>query len=36
MEIGIFNETDEHLDKDIEKLHSLLEDFCKRENLNNV
>lgn len=36
MEIGIFNETDERLDKDIEKLHSLLEDFCKRENLNNV
>ena len=36
MEIGIFNETDENLDKDINKLHSLLEDFCKREGLNNT
>ena len=36
MEIGIFNETNEKLDKDIDKLHHLLEDFCKREKLNNV
>ncbi len=36
MEIGVFNETSEMLDKDLDKLESLLKDFCKREALDNV
>ena len=36
MEIGVFNETKEKLDKDLKKLEDLLKDFCKRESLNDV
>lgn len=36
MEIGIFNETNEDLEKELNSLQELLEDFCKREHLNNV
>ncbi len=36
MEIGIFNETNEDLEKELNSLQELLEDFCKREHLDNV
>lgn len=36
MEIGIFNETNEKLDVELNELKKLLEDFCKREKLNTV
>ena len=36
MEVEIFNETEEKLEKELNELKELLEDFCKREELNNV
>lgn len=36
MEIGIFNQTDEKLDKELDELKDMLSDFCKREDLGNV
>lgn len=36
MEIGIFNQTDEKLDKELDELKDMLSDFCKREDLSNV
>lgn len=36
MEIGIFNQTDEKLDKELDELKDMLSDFCKREELGNV
>ena len=36
MEIGIFNQTDEKLDKELDELKNMLSDFCKREDLGNV
>ncbi len=36
MEIGIFNQTDEKLDKELDELKDMLSDFCKREKLGNV
>lgn len=36
MEIGIFNQTGEKLDKELDELKDMLSDFCKREDLGNV
>lgn len=36
MEIGIFNQTNEKLDKELDELKDMLSDFCKREDLGNV
>lgn len=36
MEIEIFNETEENLEKDLDELKKLLIDFCEREKLGNV
>lgn len=36
MEIGIFNQTNEKLDKELDELKDMLSDFCKREGLGNV
>lgn len=36
MEIGIFNQTDEKVDKELDELKDMLSDFCKREDLGNV
>ena len=36
MEIGIFNQTNEKLDKELDELKEMLSDFCKREGLGNV
>ena len=36
MEIGIFNQTEEKLDKELEELKNMLSDFCEREKLGNV
>lgn len=36
MEIGIFNETNADLEEELNSLQKLLEDFCKREHLDNV
>lgn len=36
MEIGIFNQTDEKLDKELDELKDMLSDFCKREDFGNV
>ncbi len=36
MEIGIFNQTDEKLGKELDELKDMLSDFCKREDLGNV
>lgn len=36
MEIGIFNQTDEKIDKELDELKDMLSDFCKREDLGNV
>lgn len=36
MEIGIFNQTDEKLDKELDELKDMLSNFCKREGLGNV
>ena len=36
MEIGIFNQTNEKLDKELDELQDMLSDFCKREDLGNV
>mgnify|MGYP000292443873 FL=1 len=36
MEIGIFNQTNEKVDKELDELKDMLSDFCKREDLGNV
>lgn len=36
MEIGIFNQTDEKLDRELDELKDMLSNFCKREDLGNV
>ena len=36
MEIGIFNQTNEKLDKELDELKDMLSDFCEREDLGNV
>ena len=36
MEIGIFNQTNEKLDKELDELKDMLSDFCKREDLGYV
>ena len=36
MEIGIFNQTDEKLDRELDELKDMLSNFCKREGLGNV
>lgn len=36
MEIGIFNQTNEKLDKELDELKDMLSDFCKREDLGNI
>lgn len=36
MEIGIFNQTNEKLDKELDELKDMLSDLCKREDLGNV
>lgn len=36
MEIGIFNQTNEKLDKELDELKDMLSNFCKREDLGNV
>ena len=36
MEIGIFNQTNEKLDKELDELKDMLSDFCTREGLGNV
>lgn len=36
MEIGIFNQINEKLDKELDELKDMLSDFCKREDLGNV
>ena len=36
MEIGIFNQTNEKLNKELDELKDMLSDFCKREDLGNV
>ena len=36
MEIGIFNQTNEKLDKELDELKDMLSNFCKREGLGNV
>lgn len=36
MEIGIFNQTNEKLDKELDELKDMLSDFCKRKDLGNV
>lgn len=36
MEIGIFNQTNEKLDKELDELKDMLSDFCKREGLGNI
>lgn len=36
MEIGIFNQTNEKLDRELDELKDMLSNFCKREGLGNV
>lgn len=36
MEIRIFNQTNEKVDKELDELKDMLSDFCKREDLGNV